>query len=132
MLSIHAQICMKYYDRPERKHSILDAKAEDILRIASEASGISEKDLKGPKKPEKTIIVRHIYCYISHSIAKLLLKAIAGAINRNHASAIHGREKVSKHLRNENKEYKTAFENIIERIALEYEIPLLNDKGRID
>lgn len=132
MTSIHAQICIKHYEKPEANPIITDGNAEDILRIAAEASGVSEDKLKSDSRMEQVVIVRHIYCHIAHTIAKLPLKSISASINRHHTSAIHGRNKVAGYLEVKDKDYTLMYAKILERIALEFEIPLPHDKGRFD
>jgi len=132
MTSIHDQICIKHYEKPDPKPNITDAKAEDILRVAAEASDISEDKLKSDSRIEQVVIVRHIYCYIAHAIANLPLKNISSTISRHHSTAIHGRNKVAGYLEINDKDYTMMYAKILERIVLEFEIPLPHDKGRTD
>jgi len=71
-----------------------------ILLAVSKASKVSVKDIKGENRHTEFVAARQIYCYMAY-ISKpfpVSYAQIAGAINRDHATAIYSIKTINKFI----------------------------------
>lgn len=80
-----------------------------ILKAVSEVTNISEEDIISKSRLKEHVTARHLYCYFALKKTNKTLSVVGKFINRNHASIIHGSNKVKNELNN----YPDVEENVI-------------------
>jgi chromosomal replication initiation ATPase DnaA len=67
-----------------------------ILEVVSNYFNLMPKQLKSADRRRIYSDARHIYCYLACMYSNEGLRVIGEKINRDHASTIHGRNKIAK------------------------------------
>jgi chromosomal replication initiation ATPase DnaA len=82
-----------------------------ILKAVNEVTLISENDILSKNRLKEIVFARHLYCYFACEKTRYSLKSIGTFINRDHATVIHGNNKILYEL-----EYYPEVRHIVKRI----------------
>ncbi len=74
-------------------------KLEDILSFVCNFYSVDVADVKGLKKPNEIVKARQVYSWIALRTTEHTQAAIGRVINRNHATILHGYNKIEEQSR---------------------------------
>lgn len=82
-----------------------------ILETTCKALNVDINDVKSKTREQQITYARHIFCYVAYNlVTSHSLKSIGREINRDHASVLHGKGRIS----NQYDIYKPVFDDVEE------------------
>jgi len=82
-----------------------------ILETTCNTLNVNINDVRSKTREQETTYARHIFCYVAYNlINNHSLKSIGREVNRDHASVIHGKNRIS----NQYDIYKPVFDDVEE------------------
>lgn len=87
-----------------------------ILDVVAEHFNVSKEDIISKKRNKEITTPRHVFMYLCRSMTDVTLKGIAALLERDHATVMHGVDKISEEVNN-NKELKDTIEVIKNKIV---------------
>ena len=71
---------------------------QNILKVVSEVTSTEMHNIKGKSHKRAYVTARHLFFYIAHKHTKTQLEVIGKALNRHHATVLHGYHKIINQL----------------------------------
>ena len=77
---------------------IKNTNLQNILTAISEVCCVEIRQIKGKNRKRNIVTARHLFFYIAHKHTKTQLEVIGKALNRHHATVLHGYHKIINQL----------------------------------
>lgn len=86
-----------------------------ILDVVAEHYNVSKEDITSKRRNAEIVTPRHVFMYLCKIMTQYTFKGIAAILERDHATVMHGVDKITKEINN-NKEMKDTIEVIKNKI----------------
>ena len=100
--SVHSLRCnaiatanKKYYPPNKKKYDVIKSLSKLLLEISAKSGIISVEQIKGKSRKREIVEMRHFYFARARETTRESFEAIGKAVNRDHASVMHGIKSVN-------------------------------------